>query len=287
MTVRRHSRLRRGPALWSLALVALLICKFAASKCQLSAYALNVRISVKPEYRGEFLKCILANQRGTLTTEPLAVKYMFGEDENRPNTFHFHEQYKGREGFEAHTQTPHFAAWETFVAKDPFEEPPAVVFFEERDIPSPSKQNPASKYCLNVQMGIKPDKRDEFLECISNNQKGTLSSEPLAVEYVFGEDEGKANVFHFHEQYDGRDGFEAHTRQPHFQAWERFVEIDPFTEAPEVVFFKENDGNGFRGTRPPDGVRSSGWDVRDSEHTLAEERTVESPKVDRALELGD
>ena len=46
---------------------------------------------------------------GTLTKEPLAVEYTYGEDETTRNTFHFHEKYKGRAGFEAHTKAPHFA----------------------------------------------------------------------------------------------------------------------------------------------------------------------------------
>ena len=83
-------------------------------------YCLNVKLCIKPEVRSEFLECIRANQRGTLTTEPLAVTYTFGEDESAPNTFHFFEQYEGGEGFNAHTQTPHFAAWERFAATEPF-----------------------------------------------------------------------------------------------------------------------------------------------------------------------
>ena len=48
------------------------------------------------------------------------------------NSFHFFEQYEGREGFEEHTQTPHFAAWEKFVETDPFTEPPVVTFYTQR-----------------------------------------------------------------------------------------------------------------------------------------------------------
>ena len=68
-------------------------------------YCLHVRLQVRAERRDEFLECIQANQRGTLTTEPLALAYLFGEDETSTNTFHFFEAYKGRAGFEAHTQT--------------------------------------------------------------------------------------------------------------------------------------------------------------------------------------
>ena len=69
-------------------------------------FCLNVKLCIKPERREEFLANIANNQKGTTTTEPLAVTYLWGEDESTPNTFHFFEQYKGREGFEAHQKAP-------------------------------------------------------------------------------------------------------------------------------------------------------------------------------------
>ena len=45
---------------------------------------------------------------------------------------------------------------------------------------------PGSKFCLNVKLCVRPERRDEFIACIRDNQKGTLSTEPLAVEYVWG-----------------------------------------------------------------------------------------------------
>ena len=92
-------------------------------------FCLHVCLRVKPDRRDEFLSCIQANQRGTLTTEPLAVSYLFGEDESAPNTFHFFEAYKGRAGFDAHTQAPHFAEWERFVATDPLSSAPQLAFY--------------------------------------------------------------------------------------------------------------------------------------------------------------
>lgn len=56
--------------------------------------------------------------------------YTWGEDTTTPNAFHFQEAYIGKEGFEAHTQAPHFANWEVFAKSDPFTQPPAVVFFK-------------------------------------------------------------------------------------------------------------------------------------------------------------
>ena len=39
-------------------------------------------------------------------------------------------------------------------------------------------------YYLNVKMAIKPERRDEFLAVIENNQRGTLGTEPNAIAYV-------------------------------------------------------------------------------------------------------
>ena len=96
-----------------------------------------------------------------------------------------------------------------------------------------------SKFCLNVKLCVKPERRGEFIECIRNNQKGTLSSEPMAIEYVWGEDTNEANTFHFYEKYEGRVGFEQHQSTAHFAAWEEFASTDPFTSPPVVQFYEE------------------------------------------------
>jgi quinol monooxygenase YgiN len=93
--------------------------------------------------------------------------------------------------------------------------------------------------CLNVKLCIKPERRDEFVACIRNNQEGTLRTEALAIEYVWGEDTENANTFHFYEKYHGRAGFEAHQATPHFAAWEDFAASDPFTAPPVVHFYEE------------------------------------------------
>ncbi len=92
---------------------------------------------------------------------------------------------------------------------------------------------------LNVILRIKPEFREKFLEVILNNQKGTLNKElePLAIEYIFGEDIDEPNTFHFHEKYVGEEGIAAHNAAPHFLLWEEFVQTNPFTAPPEVYKF--------------------------------------------------
>ena len=216
-------------------------------------YCLNVELKVQPERRAEFLDCIRNNQDNTLASEPLAVTYLFGEDESTPNTFHFFEQYRGGEGFDAHTQTSHFAAWEAFAGTDPFSAPPRVAFYNA-DGPSIGgcgrHLDPhASLFSLAVRLRVKPERRSEFLDAIRVDRDGALASEALAVAYLFGEDVNEPNTFHMFEQYaGGREGFAAHAKTEHYQAWARFKETEPF-EAPAKVDYYTT----FEGTvsRPP------------------------------------
>ena len=37
------------------------------------------------------------------------------------------------------------------------------------------------RYCLNVTLKIKADRREEFISCVKGNEQGTLATEPLAL----------------------------------------------------------------------------------------------------------
>ena len=204
-------------------------------------YCLNVKLCIKPEVREPFLECIRANQRGTLSSaEPLAVTYVFGEDESTPNTFHFFEQYRGVEGFEAHTKSPHFADWETFAATEPFTEPPVVSFYTE-DAPGRAGLAPASAaplFCLHVALHVKPERRNAFLGAMRGDQEGALTTEPACASYLFGEDANEPNTFHMYEAYAyGRAGFEAHAKSESYAAWSAFKQTDPFSRPATVSYF--------------------------------------------------
>ena len=220
-------------------------------------YCLNVCLRIKPERRAEFLRCISANQLGTLTTEPLAVTYVYGEDETERDTWRFFEQYVGRGGFDAHCQTPHFANWEEFAATDPFRAPPEVRFFVEDSADTSCAGSrmvrdalmafggdgyhaTARLFCLDVQMRVRPEKRDAFLSALRADQRGALTSEPLAVSYLFGEDAETPDLFHMFEAYSGgRGGFEEHSRTEHYGKWAKFkVNEEPFASPPRVGYYE-------------------------------------------------
>jgi quinol monooxygenase YgiN len=211
-------------------------------------YALNLKFTLKSERREEFLSLVKDNQKKTLDLEPAALQYVVGEDVDSPNTFYLHEEFIGSAGFDAHREMPHAATWAAFKDSNPFiegGEPELDLYYEFKskyDLDTPNQIPIRSAFCVHVELCIKPEIREEFLKVIENNQKGSTEDEPLCLQYAYGESASTANTFIFHEQYKGEDGgkegFDAHTKAPHFGAWEEFVEKDPFTKPPVVNFFK-------------------------------------------------
>lgn len=114
-------------------LCLLLLVVAAADALRLTMkYCLNVKISINPARRAEFIANIQGNAKGTRTTEPGNVQYTWGESTTQPNVFHFQEQFVDKEAFVAHTKAPHFKTWEEFAqSPNAFIEPPVVEFFEE------------------------------------------------------------------------------------------------------------------------------------------------------------
>ena len=142
--------------------------------------ALNVKVSVKPERRQDFLAVIQKDAEQTLLTEPGALQFTVGEDVEKENVFYFHEQYKTMEDVAFHKSTSHFLEWTEFQKTDPFSEPLVVDIFqcndrgnkigdestEETATTAPIVPTKQPVFCLNVQLCIQPQVRDEFLQVI-------------------------------------------------------------------------------------------------------------------------
>lgn len=203
-------------------------------------YCVNLQCKVDPKRRDEFLSLIQENQRLTLQNEPEALQYTVGEDVDNLNTFYFHEQFTSLQGFAAHRATPHNAVWQEFRKTNPFLQDPVIHFYHGTHDPvkAPLPSQYENIFCLNVQLCIDSAVRDEFLEVIANNARGSNEEEPQCLQYVWGEDATEANTFHFHEQYVGKAGFEAHAATDHFAEWEAFADRDPFTKPPVVSFYQ-------------------------------------------------
>lgn len=212
-------------------------------------FALNVKLSIQPEKREAWLKQIKDDQMCTRQDEEGNLQFSISEDTSTPNTFYLHEQYVDGSAFDEHAQSPHFVRYEEFCKTEkpfaPDGEPEIYMFspLGEKSDWSKSKRNiPKTAFCITVNLYPKSEVREAFLEVIEKNKKGTDGTEPLALQYTYGESDTEPNAFHFHEQYsgseDGKEGFEAHAASPHFADWESFADTDPFAKPPEVYFSK-------------------------------------------------
>mmetsp|Transcript_4915 Transcript_4915/g.11698 ORF Transcript_4915/g.11698 Transcript_4915/m.11698 type:complete len:262 (-) Transcript_4915:561-1346(-) len=218
-----------------------------------SLFALNLQCTVRPEIRNEWLKHIQEDQLCSRRDEPGCLQFVLGQDVDDENTFYLFELYTNSEAFQDHCKTPHFEVYDKFVeTKQPFIGEPKLCFYHPLDEDGKTSKRPIQKntFGLNVNLYPKASVRKDFLKVISDNKKGTDNTEPLALQYTYGEAthgpgepelDGSNQAFHFHEQYSGdnhgKEGFDAHASAPHFVAWEEFVTTDPFDKAPEVFFF--------------------------------------------------
>ena len=73
--------------------------------------AIWVKVKVKPERRGDFLKAIEVDALGSERDEPGCARFNVLENAKEPNTFYFYEVYRDEAALEAHRAAPHYAVW--------------------------------------------------------------------------------------------------------------------------------------------------------------------------------
>lgn len=202
-------------------------------------FAINVAFQVKPERRDDFLQVMQNNVRRTLASEPNAMQFVLGQDADDANTFYLHEEYRTRaDHADAHSNTSHYAECVAFFATEPFVASHVADEFALLHSGPSHKVPNTEAVCLNVELCIRPEVREEFLGVIRQNKAGS-DEEPRCMQYSWGESANEPNTFHFHEQYVGEEGLVAHNAAEHFAVWEAFAEKgDPFARPPVVQKYK-------------------------------------------------
>jgi len=197
--------------------------------------AANIKFCVKPELEDEFLQRLQEDASQT-RDEPGALQFVVGQDVSKANTFHVHLQFKTQEAFEFHRLTPHSVQFATF-CEQALAEDPVANFFHCQHEPQVVAPRP-NAYCLHVESCIKPELRDEFVALMQQHQ--VLSrAEPECLQFDYGVCVNEPNHFYIHEEYNGKQGYDAHEATDHF---ERFVTFNnqkqPYAKPQVVNFFK-------------------------------------------------
>lgn len=164
------------------------------------------------------------------------MQFVVGQDVKDPNKFYLHEEYESRTD-NPNVKTTYLDEVITLLETGAFATFPVSNEFDLLHEGHPEKvTNVKGAVCLNVELCIKPEVRDQFLDVIRNNKAGS-DDEPLCRQYSWGEDIYDPNKFHFHEQYVGEEGLAAHFEGDHFKVWEEFAASDPFVRPPRVEKF--------------------------------------------------
>jgi quinol monooxygenase YgiN len=72
---------------------------------------------------------------------------------------------------------------------------------------------------LAVQVFMKPEHREAFIEEMLKDAVGSEKNEPGCLMFNVAQDEADANVLHLFEVYADGDAVDAHTKTPHFLGW--------------------------------------------------------------------
>jgi len=73
--------------------------------------AIWVKVKVKAERRGDFLKAIEVDALGSERDEPGCARFNVLQDAKEASTFYFYEVYRDEAALEAHRAAPHYAVW--------------------------------------------------------------------------------------------------------------------------------------------------------------------------------
>ena len=193
-------------------------------------FGINVAFHIEPTRRDEFLDVL----RST-TLEP-AKQFVIGQDVDDIHKFYLHQEFESRQD-NPNVKTSYFDEVIPFLETESFVTFPVASEFDlHHDGHDQEVKNVKGAVCLNVELCIKPEVREEFLEVIRNNKAGS-DEEPLCMQYSWGEDIYDPNKFHFHEQYVSEEGLTAHFEGDHFKVWEKFASGDPFVRPPRVEKF--------------------------------------------------
>jgi hypothetical protein len=129
----------------------------------------------------------------TMDQEPHALQFVLGQDVDNDNVYYLHEEYASRtDHADTHSKTDHYKDCMEFFATEPFTEPlQADKFALLHDAPSekiiPSSLSLSSGiFCVNAQLCVKSELRDEFLLILDNLKQHAddPDNEPLCIQFT-------------------------------------------------------------------------------------------------------
>ncbi len=88
-------------------------------------------------------------------------------------------------------------------------------------------------YALVVTIQIQPEHREEFIEAMLDDARGSVHNEPGCLRFDVLQDQNNPNQIYLYEVYRDQAAFEAHLRAPHLIRWRETVK--DWYAAPTVV----------------------------------------------------
>jgi quinol monooxygenase YgiN len=74
-------------------------------------------------------------------------------------------------------------------------------------------------FAVIVKVRIKPEHREEFIEAMLADGRGSVQKEPGCLLFNIVADNADPNLLHLYEVYVSEQAFERHKETPHFKTW--------------------------------------------------------------------
>ncbi len=74
-------------------------------------------------------------------------------------------------------------------------------------------------FAVIVKVQVKPEHREEFIEAMLADGRGSVNNEPDCLLFNIVEDHADPNKLHLYEVYTSEQAFDVHKETPHFQTW--------------------------------------------------------------------
>ena len=95
------------------------------------------------------------------------------------------------------------------------------------------------RFCVNMALFLKPERVEDFLKVILDDQEATLRLEPGARQFTVGRSPTDPTRFFLHEEFDSVEAIGEHRKTEHYARWAEFKNTDPFTQPPITDTYDE------------------------------------------------
>jgi len=199
---------------------------------------LMVRVKVKPERLGDFIREMIEDARSSVLKEPGCRRFDIIQDRGDRTSLALCEVYNDSAAVEHHMRQPHFIKWRDTTADWVSEEigvSRCRPVFPAGDAKWDSYRRHAGGSGFNEEIGagglhvmhaplpVKPERVSDFIDAVKLDALGSVRNEPGCLRFDVYQNVENPCELYLYEVYVNEAAFEYHVKTPHIAKWRETV----------------------------------------------------------------